>query len=139
MNDFDAKPEEILGNRLSRSFDSMKTFVGKSAATAAYFIGSPYAIPSFIREYIIYKKTGKGIEIDLGSHEGTTGLIAGSLVSSGIGFAGGYALAHGHAEVLLIPVATNAVSGIYELGRLVFNKNASLQSHDNSEGIEDVL
>jgi len=92
----------------------------------------PYVIPSFVRG-CKDDAVKPSYEFDSNAEMvgAYTGCIGGLVADVGqiVGYA--YAVKHDHPEILLIPVATNVASGLYEIGRKMYGnaKQRVLEKH----------
>ncbi len=133
--------EAFSGVNLKNTRSKLKQVGGDFIAMASISSLCPYIIPTTVRLHRDIESLGEKVEIDVADYIGlSAGLIAG--VGSYIVQVGGYlyAVEHDHPEALLIPVATNVVSGVYEVGRKIYNnaRQKILDKH-NAEGLESTL
>lgn len=131
---YEPKPHEIFtflwqefGNlfrkeNVSRTGKSLKQFGFFGVSMFGIVITAPYYIPTAIRE-AIHINAGKypsgkySLAQNLG---GWTGLLGGITADIGQVLGYSYLSSHEHPEVIAIPLATNAFSGIYELSRKAY-------------------
>lgn len=104
---------------------------------AGLIMVAPYIIPTAVRSLweIIDEPVGDySVAQNMGGNVGAwTGIVL------DVGQVGGYVYAarEGHPEALLIPVATNTASGVYELGRMGWNNaRQRLLDRHGSGGLE---
>ena len=115
----DGVKNKIPSYDISKIGDSIKEFSLATSAGIAILLTAPYIIPHFIRNTKNVKINIPG-GVDTGGYFGTTLGVA-----SLIGQAAGYhhlSTVYDRPEWLLVPVATNVISGVYEIGRFIYNK-----------------
>ena len=108
-------------------------------ASTATLVSAPYVVPSFSR---LIKEVGdEDVQLKvlerIGLHSGFfTGLVA----DIGQLFGYFYLAVDDHPEALLIPLATNVVSGLYEIGRHKYRsvRNRLVEKH-RRESLESVV
>tara|TARA_Y100000310_G_scaffold272554_1_gene287615 strand:- start:15356 stop:15814 length:459 start_codon:yes stop_codon:yes gene_type:complete len=139
--------EEVV-NRIKQPFnrDRLKAVgtklkeTGKySIATIGFFSLCPYILPTTIHwirdgKFFLYQET-KHTACNVGLIIGAVTGIALDIAQT-VGYL--HALEYDHPEVLLIPVVTNAVSGICEAGRKVYN-NAKQRISDRHKDLEGMV
>ena len=133
-----------VGRKLTRENFSK---VGKSVKEFSefYIVGNmfmaitPYIMPYLVRRLKEHKQGSEDLSM-AGFLGGTIGLVTGGMLTIGQIQIYQFAMTQDHSEVLLIPVATNAVSGVYEIGRKMY-KNAKQRLIDKrqSDGLEATL
>jgi len=118
---------------------SLKAFSEYTLGIGSLMLAIPYIVPTAVRNFRnVDENTSKTtLAEDIGGYTGTAcGILA------DIGQLGGYyyVAKEGYPEFLLIPVATNLASGIYEIGRKMYNdaKQRVLEKH-KPEGLEATL
>ena len=120
-----------LWRRISKK-ENVKEFRDMAIGNTVLFATSPYYISTTIR---VLREAEDGQTKftraqDCGGYLGCCMGIA-AIVGQSIGY--NYLTAHDHPGVLAIPVATNAISGIYELGRKAYMnaKHRSAEKHSS--------
>ncbi len=125
--------------------EPLKEFAGFFGGIGMLMVISPYAVPTAVR---VVKDTGLDDGIDdyslAQNMGGYAGALGGFLADAGQVAGYIYCYNHGCPEIIALPVTTNVVSGIYELGRIAY-KNArqrAIERHaieipDSSSGSTD--
>jgi len=125
---------EVYKEIFSRTKDKLLNFgesvkeAGISTVAATSLIAlMPYRIPTIVRDFREYDASGRlenGIWKKASSEKigASLGIVLG-LSSWALQAAGyQYLCNHGHSEALALPLATNVISGVYELGRRHYKK-----------------
>jgi hypothetical protein len=121
----------------------LKNFADNTTDCFLEVMASPYVIPTTIRVTVNYDVSDVDLsKIPISERMGAYTGLAGGVVSSII-YGMGYhhiATEMDHPEVLLIPLATNFVSGVGEIGRgLAKNAKQRLLKRHRFEGIESTV
>jgi hypothetical protein len=119
---------------------SLKDFVGMYAVGTAFMVGMPYAIPTYARGFKNHENSDYDLEMNAQIVGEIGGIVTGVVADIGQVVGYGYAVKEDHPEFLLIPVATNIASGVYEIGRKMYNnaRQRVLDKH-KSESLEATL
>ena len=123
-------------NNLRRVAEFLPTSLGAAAALVAM----PYAVPSSVRmARNLAAETGSGQPLDAGQAGVFAGIAVG--LSADIGQLIGYfyLARNDHPEALLLPLATNAASGVYELGRHLYISARDRLIEKHRESLDEVL
>lgn len=124
---------------ISKMEEPVSNFMKMYAKSAAITIFMPHVIPTFYRliddsiNVLSYDK------IDVKKVGTLCGLLTGSLVAMGQLIGYGYVVEKDHPEILLFPLATNVISGAYEIGKKIYNKTKEKMIQNNPEGIEKII
>lgn len=123
---------------LSRTGKSLKKFGAFAGGVCGAIIVIPYCIPTAIRG--LRETESQTGQLTLAENvAGWTGAIPGAAIDVVQGCGYHYLATHNHPEVLAVPVATNVVSGLYEVSRAVYkNARQKLIGRHNRE-ITDTL
>lgn len=127
-----------LGKNFSNAYKRLTEFGGSGLFSFGVLLATPYCLPTAARKFRKFDSVEQtNAEID-----GTTaGFVGGGMVTL-LEFAGyNYLYRHDHAEVLAIPIATNVISGAYELGRVAYRnaKQRLIERHGKeiSDAVDD--
>lgn len=105
---------------------SLKNIAMDFVASATSTAFALYIIPKVARCIRSKEDSSNSEEVDFSSDIQEIGLYAGFITGvvswSAQTAAYSYAARNGHSEALLIPVATNVASGVYEIGRFMYNR-----------------
>ena len=109
---------------ISGTGKSLKEFGSLASLGGAVMVVSPYAIPTAVRVFREIKDDDGSNKISLAGTVGAyIGLYCGLAADTGQVFGYAYVADRGYPEAFAIPIATNVISGVYELGRKAY-KNA---------------
>lgn len=126
--------------------DGGKMFLLGTASLAVL----PYALPSSVKVLIECEAERKSFKVKVKDVRSSisaysedmgvvSGLVAGVTLNIGQVMAYNYLVKNNHPEVLLIPLATNAVSGIYEGGRYLYRKAKNRLIKKHRESLESAV
>ena len=129
--------------------DNVKNIGSKLKQTGENFLVAaglvsicPYILPTIIRGVKDSKSSSyENTQFDATHHVGySIGLLSGLALDVAQVMGYSYAVEHDHPEALLIPVATNVTSGVYKIGRSIYNnaRKKVLEKH-KTEGLEAKL
>ncbi len=122
--------EMINGIRQSFGKDNLKNIGSKLKQTGKNFlVGAgllsicPYVLPTTIRGVKDLESSSSEETLFDSTHHVSfsTGLLSGLALGVAQVMGYSYAAENGHPEALLIPLATNVASGIYEIGRSMYD------------------
>ena len=143
VENYNPTRKEVLREAFSEV--SLKNIGSKLRQVGTNFIGvvsaasiCPYISPTAFRVWKEDKSSGKNDVAD--KIELTAGLLGAIAITYAQAEGYLYAVEHDHPEALLIPVATNVASGVYEIGRKIYNNTRQkLISKHNAESLESAL
>jgi hypothetical protein len=135
---------EILSeiwNGVRRCGKSLKDFGKYARKQGELMLTIPYIIPTAVRNIRNAKSDGDLSKYSLAKNiGGITGVIGGLVADIGQVVGYGYAVKEDHPEFLLIPVATNVASGVYEIGRKMYaNARERVLEKHKPKGLEATL
>ena len=124
---------------VSKVGKSLKDFGACAGGIAGVMLAIPYIIPTTVRDFRNSNGDtgGNSLAQNIG---GYTGVFSGLVADIGQVLGYSYAVKENHPEFLLIPIATNAASGAYEIGRkMYFNAKKRVLENYNSKDLEATL
>ncbi len=133
-----AKTGKNIGTGLVKTGEAIKNFCMGLGVGLLEISKIPYIIPTYVRQSKELKEKNLG-DYHLEKSE-IAGLLA-SFIASGVGFIGQIALYEHlvketkHPEIWLVPVATNVASGLYEIGRKMYNnaRERVIENHKSKD------
>jgi hypothetical protein len=140
LNEFKSKSiakSKSITNRASKAGKSLKDFGKVYVVGTALMAGMPYAIPTYARSFKEAKENPSYFETNAEDTGANCGFITGTMVDIGQFLGYVYAVSEDHPEALLIPLATNVLSGAYEIGRNIYkNTEKKLIEKHNIKNLE---